>query len=361
MSSETGDFVFSLRTPLPNNEGTLQLLSCGFVLSSIFFTALELDLFEQLERGPGSSDQLAARMGTPQPSLERLLIALLALGLIKRDEAGVYSNSPLTLALTSRGPAGLAPALLEQKRHFYDLFSHLTEAVKSARPQIRYWPFLKKDEPTEDCYSVLARYPEEYALFLQAMDHGSLGVGKRIAEQVDFSAIHRLIDLGGGGGQVVRELAEAVPHLSLVLFDLEEACRFARERIQASGLTGRVQCVPGSLLDDLRGALEPADAVLLSGVISDFDAEGRRRILENARALLRPGGRLLVSETLFNAERSGPLMPALLSLYMLVGTRGNNFSPAEIRLALEEAGFDTIELFSNQERGLRDLIVARRP
>jgi hypothetical protein len=98
----------------------------------------------------------------------------------------------------------------------------------------------------------------------------------------------------------------------------------------------------------------------LSGVLGDWPAERRAQLLQESRHLLRDGGLLIVSETLLHADRSGPLAAAMLALVMLVATGGNNFTPDEIVQMIAQAGFRDIKVVSNQDLGVRDLLVARR-
>lgn len=355
----------NLRQNLQCDPGFLMFLSGGYMFSALLFSAVELGIFDHLEGSPQTEAELAGRLGGPPEALSRLLVALLSLGLLWRDEEGLYHNTPLSSQMLTRdGPVSVRAFLLHQQRHFYDLFGYLTDALLSGEPQTHRWRFLEGTpaayRETRDPYPKLSQHPEEYKLFLEAMNIASFGVGKVIAEQVDFQGIRRLLDLGGGGGQIARELAEAVPHLSVVLVDYPGACNFARELFAQHGLSDRAQAVEGDFLEKLPETLSPADAVHLGGILGDWGPEDRLKILKNAREILRPGGKLLVGETLLNEEKDGPILPALLSLSMLVSTQGKNFTPGEVEEMLRAAGFSQIEFFSNRSRGVRDLFVATK-
>jgi predicted O-methyltransferase YrrM len=359
MSGATLDFRGA---PVPCTPATLQLLACAPLLGSVLGAALDVGLFDQLAEGPLEAEGLATRAGISVEGARRLLTALVALGLVEQVEGPRFRNGPLAAAaLTSGGEDSLVPFLLHQRRHVDSLFAHLGDGVRTGRPQFEHWPFVDPARRAGDPYSELVRHPDEYALLMRAMDSASRGVGRLIAEQVDFSEVRRLVDLGGGGGQVAIELAQAVPHLSIELVDTPPARAHAVGRIERAGLSERIRCTTADLREDLSGSLAPADAVLLSGVIGDFVAEERARVLTRAARLLRPGGVLLVSETLFHPERRGPLLPALLSLFMLLSTGGDNFTPDEMEGMLRAAGLTDVRLFFNGARGLRDLAVARRP
>lgn len=348
--------------PVPCTPATLQLLACAPLLGAVLGAALDARLFDHLASGPLDASELATRAGLSPEGTRRLLTALVSLGLVEQGEGPRFRNGPLAAAaLTRDGEDSLVPFLEHQRRHVDSLFAHLGDAVRTGRPQFAHWPFVDSARHASEPYTELARHPDEYALLMRAMDSASRGVGECIAAQVDFSGVHRLVDLGGGGGQVALELARAVPHLAIELVDTPPARAHAVERIERAGLGARIRCTVGDLREDLSGTLAPADAVLLSGVIGDFVAEERARILSRAVSLLRPGGVLLVSETLFRPERRGPLLPSLLSLFMLLSTGGDNFTPEEMEGMLRAAGLVDVRLCFNGERGLRDLAVGHRP
>lgn len=147
------------------------------------------------------------------------------------------------------------------------------------------------------------------------------------------------------------ELAQALPDLTVLLVDRPETCAYAEGRVAGAGLAARVHCVPG----DLRAPppLPAGEAVLLSAIVADWGRDDARAIVEAARRLLAPGGRVLVSETLFAPDRSGPLVAAVLSLCMLLALEGDNFTPDELTTLLVDGGFARVEIL--RDVGGRDL------
>jgi SAM-dependent methyltransferase len=106
----------------------------------------------------------------------------------------------------------------------------------------------------------------------------------------------RLLEVGCGGGQLLIELAERRPDLSLVGLDLSDG-QIARARARTARFDGRVRCVVGSALD------LPFEDACFDGLLSVASLkhwpDPRLGLSECAR-VLRPGGRLLVVE----ADRS---------------------------------------------------------
>ena len=343
------------------SEDNLDLIGGSYALSSILFSAVELNLFDCLVDIPKTSEQIATEIQVASDGLERLMIALTAMGLLERDNNDKYQNTLVsTTLLTTNSPQSMTSSLLFHKR-CYELFGNLTEVIKSGKQQIAQFPSFKNSDQFNDYYTELAKQPEEYFIFLEAMNRSSIGIGIAMASSVDFSKIQKVIDLGAGGGQVALELAETVPHLSVKMVDLPIACQFLQPRISSKCLEHRVECVSGNLFNDLSAKLDRSDAVILSGVLADWGVNERMQILDRAHNLLKPGGLLLISETLFNETKTGPLQPAILSLCMLLAMQGNNFTPAEIKAILDKSGFVEIRFCYQHKTGVRDLIVAQKP
>jgi 2-polyprenyl-3-methyl-5-hydroxy-6-metoxy-1,4-benzoquinol methylase len=360
-SLSSQNFGFSLLGNTIENGEMLELIGGSYALSSIILSAVELKVFDLLVDEPKTLDRIAHEIDVSLDGLERLAIALTAMGLIQGDSTGKYRNTTVsTTWLTTKSPQSMTSSLLFHKR-CYELFSNLTEAIRSGKQQIEQLPTFKNFESFNDYYTELAKYPEEYFIFLEAMNRSSVGIGKVMSNVIDFSNIYQAIDLGAGGGQVTLELATAISHLSVKMVDLPITCQFLEQRIAVNNLTDRIDCLPGNILDDLQAKIEPSDAVILSGVLADWGATERIKILNHARNLLKPGGLLLVSETLFNEQKTGPLQPAILSLCMLLAMQGKNFTPSEIKSMLHEVGLVETRFYFNAETGVRDLIVAQNP
>jgi 2-polyprenyl-3-methyl-5-hydroxy-6-metoxy-1,4-benzoquinol methylase/predicted transcriptional regulator len=355
------NFGFNLREDTIANGEKLESIGGSYALSAIVLSAVELNVFDRLVNTPKTCQQIATEIHVSTNGLERLLIALTAMDLLQRDRNGEYSNTSVANTwLTTKSPQSMTSSLLFHKR-CYDLFGNLTEVIKSGKQQFARSSSFKQPDLSNDYYTELAKYPEEYHIFLEAMNRSSIGIGRAMASSVDFSNIKQVIDLGAGGGQVSLELAEAVPHLHIKMVDLPNVCEFLQQRITASNLGQQIECLPGSILDEIAPPLERLDAAILSGVLADWGITERMQILHHTRNLLKPGGLLLVSETLFNEQKTGLLQPAILSLCMLLAMQGDNFTPSELKSMLSEAGFVEVRFYLKNETGVRDLIIAQKP
>src|SRR5262249_4239605 len=70
-------------------------LGCGFWGSRTLLSAVELGLFTGLVERPLTLDEVRARFGLHERSARDFLDALVALGMLERDQ-GRYANTPAT-------------------------------------------------------------------------------------------------------------------------------------------------------------------------------------------------------------------------------------------------------------------------
>jgi hypothetical protein len=82
----------------------------------------------------------------------------------------------------------------------------------------------------------------------------------------------------------------------------------------------------------------PADVVLLSNVLHDWDVPECRLLVGRCAGALPSGGRLLVHDVFLNDALDGPLPVALYSAALFSLTEGRAYSAAEYRAWLTEAG-----------------------
>ncbi len=137
-------------------------------------------------------------------------------------------------------------------------------------------------------------------------------------------------------------------------------CPIAAGKVAAAGLADRIDTVVGNFLH------EPAlpagyDVLLLSMILHDWDEPTDRQLLAKCHAALPPGGALVISELLLNADRTGPPDAALMGMNMLVETTGGrNYSETEYAAWLTGAGFVDVQVTHFDAPGANGAVVARR-
>jgi predicted O-methyltransferase YrrM len=157
-----------------------------------------------------------------------------------------------------------------------------------------------------------------------------------LASRVDLSKAKCLLDIGGGTGLYSIAFLQRYPKLRAMVFDRPAVLKVAAEFARDCGVAERLECVAGDMFaDDLPAE---CDVHLLSNVLHDWDIPECRFLVRKAGAALPRGGRLLIHDAFLNDDESGPLYPALFSVALMVLTEGRNYSGANYKAWMSEAG-----------------------
>jgi 2-polyprenyl-3-methyl-5-hydroxy-6-metoxy-1,4-benzoquinol methylase len=138
----------------------------------------------------------------------------------------------------------------------------------------------------------LWEHPEQAALFQRAMVALSLGSNEAVADAYDFTPFARVVDVGGGHGQLLSAILTRNPHLSGVLFDLPSGVAAAQQG--AGGDLPRTEFVAGNFFE----SIPDGDIYVIKKVVHDWNDEHAAVILRNCRKAMQPNGKVLLAETL---------------------------------------------------------------
>src|SRR5437879_2169338 len=107
----------------------------GFWASKTLLSAVEMDIFSELAKRPGTAAELQGRLGLHPRSVRDFLDALVALGFVERKD-GTYYNAPATARfLDKRKPSYVGGMLEMANQRLFRFWSGLTEALRTGRPQ----------------------------------------------------------------------------------------------------------------------------------------------------------------------------------------------------------------------------------
>src|SRR5438132_12110903 len=82
-------------------EGIMQL-GLGFWGSKTLLSAIEIDLFSELAKGPLDANTIACRLGLHQRSIRDFLDALVALHMLEREDGNIGIRPRRTCSSTAR-------------------------------------------------------------------------------------------------------------------------------------------------------------------------------------------------------------------------------------------------------------------
>ncbi|MEW2294692.1 methyltransferase [Streptomyces sp. NPDC006743] len=301
-------------------------LATGLWKTQTLTAAIETGVFEALAAGEADAPETARRLGIGKRPAEILLTACTALGLLEQRD-GRYRNTAVAAHYLVPGlPDYFGGYVQMVARYTAPGWLRATEAVRTDAPT----------KPVPDPDRNMFEEGNRPESFWEGLFTFSTLTARQLAGAVDLSGVRRIMDVGGGAGATLIELCRQHPHLSGTVVDLPHVCALAGERIAAAGMTGRI----GTAAADFFADPLPSghDAVLLSMILHDWDESQNRKILASCLDALPSGGTVLISELLVDDDKSGPVDAALMSMNMLVGTWGRNYTGAEYTDWLRDAG-----------------------
>jgi ubiquinone/menaquinone biosynthesis C-methylase UbiE len=184
----------------------------------------------------------------------------------------------------------------------------------------------------------LERDSETAAVFNRALIELTRLVSAQIIATGVFANARRIVDLGGGSGELLAAILRANVNAAGVLFDMEHAIEHGRRHLQNLGLAARCEFIVG---DFFEAVPEGADCYILKSVLHDWNDERCRILLHNCRQALPPSGRLLIIETLLpeRMERSSEHQAIACSdLTMLLAHAAQERSQADLYKLLNDVG-----------------------
>lgn len=318
------------------NPTRLLALATGFWSSKVLLSAVELGLFTTLGRGPMAGEDIGRTLGLHPRSSRDFLDALVSLGLLLRDEDGLYANTPETAAYLDAAEPTAIVGFMEMCAHrLYPFWGKLTPALRSGRAQ-------NESDGDADFFAKIYADPARLKSFLQAMTGISRGAAKAIAQNFPWDRYRTFADIGCAQGCLPTEVAAVHSHLTGIGFDLPEVAPVFEDYIAVQGLSGRLRFQAG---DFFVNDLPEADVLVMGHILHDWDLDGKKLLLAKALAALPRGGALIVHEALIDDDRRSNTFGLLMSLNMLIETPGGfDFTGADCSAWMKEIGFTQIRV-----------------
>jgi len=302
----------------------------GVGATQLIRAAARLRLPDLLEEGPRTAAELAAATRIDPDALHRTLRGLVAVGLFTLGEDGRFRNNRLSRTLRSGTPGSLRNyALYFGSKSNVEAWADFDRTLESGGNA-----FERVHGAT--VWDWFDAHPDERETFVGAMGELTELYASAVATGYPFVSVRRLCDVGGGRGTLLAEILLRYPHLSGVLLDGPGVLDTARIYLAAHGVLDRVELVAGSFFE---GVPAGSDAYLLKNVLHDWDDGRCRTILGNCRKAMVTGTRLLVVETVVEADSVRDLGPLSDLQMMVVCAGGRERSRAELDRLFGECGF----------------------
>ena len=319
-----------MTTIAPQPDQILQV-GLAFWSSKTLLSAVEMEVFTELAKGPQDLDSATGRLGLHPRSARDFLDALVALGFLERHD-GKYSNTPSTDYFLDKNKPSYIGGMLEMaNRRLFGHWNKLTTALRTGQPQNE----AAHGEP--DVFATLYSDPQRLKGFLKAMTGISHNSNIAIASQFPWANYKSVADAGAAQGDLIVQVALRNPHLAAVGFDLAEVAPIFEEYVEDHGLSSRVKFQPGNFFHD---PLPKADVIMMGHILHDWNLEEKKFLIRKVWEALPTGGAFIAYDAMIDDDRSKNPLGLLMSLNMLIETRGGfDYTGADCIGWLKEAGF----------------------
>lgn len=310
-------------------DGIMQL-AMGFWGSKTLLSAIELGVFTELAKAPADLATLTRRLGLHVRSADDFLDALVALKVLERAD-GRYRNTPACDLFLDKAKPTYVGGLLEMANaRLYPFWASLTEGLRTGEPQ-------NEARTGGDIFDAIYRDPDRLRGFLGAMSGISAGAAQAIAAKFPWQNYQSFADVGAAQGMVPVTLAKAHAHLRGIGFDLPVVRPVFEAFVGAHGLSDRVSFQIGDFFKD---DLPQVDVIVMGHILHDWNLEQKRQLVAKAHAALPKGGALIAYDAVIDDERQGNAFGLLMSLNMLIETRGGKgYTGADCQGWMRDAGF----------------------
>lgn len=335
-----------IRKPRTDDK-TLWDIIMGIYGYQAVLLAHNLKLFNLLSKKSLSIAEICDALHIAARPAEALIAVCVSLGLIAVKD-GRYALTPVSEDyLVEGGPAYFGNFFDVSLAYGVLAFDRLKKTVLTNIPQVY---------EGADIYAVHEGQADRARTFARMMHSHSMASALAWPGKIDLSAHRLMLDVGGGSGAHSIGAALRWPALQTVIVDLAPVCEVAEEYISSYGLRGRIKT---KALDMWNDRFPEADLHFYSDIFHDFTPDKCRFLTEKSFAELKPKGRIIIHEMLFDREKSGPFTVAGYNVSMLMWTEGQQFSGGELSLMLEQAGFTGVEVIPTF--GYWHIVTGRKP
>jgi hypothetical protein len=156
----------------------LRKLYLGFISSRVILTANNLGIFDNLKKS-ASAKEISGKLKLDLRATEIMLDALTGIGLLIKNNDGMYRNAPVSNHYLVKGPRLYQGDIIRHASTMWQNFSALDEVVRTGRP---------------------ARRGFDHESFILGMHNLTILRSESLSKAVGLKGVKTMLDMGGGPG-----------------------------------------------------------------------------------------------------------------------------------------------------------------
>jgi hypothetical protein len=273
--------------------------------SQCIAVSAELGLADILGDASLPSAKVAELAGANPDAVRFLLEWLVSAGVFQCDDAGKFSNNALSEPLRSDHPQSRRHICMLFGGMYYQAWGALRHTVLTGKPGFNH-------ALGDNVFRFKESHPEEARVYDLAMEDLARPVSQALLECFDMSAHRVVVDVGGGGGALLRGILGPHEQLRGICADRPEVCGRGAAELERMPNREIAERLSFEAADFFTAVPAGGDLYILKNVLFDWNNDSRRRILETIGRAMRQTAardareqpRLLVIEPFTEAPHS---------------------------------------------------------
>jgi ubiquinone/menaquinone biosynthesis C-methylase UbiE len=298
--------------------------------AAIVANSAQLKIFDAVDLGFRSVDEVARECSIQPRAAQVLLNALVGLELLTKDEKGYSTTEESHYYLVSTSPLFVG-AFFEARPQYQQSWQNLAEIAKTGKP----FSEVNKQDTAQQFFPALAA-----ALFSMNYAYGQ--------KLNDFLKVEsktgkvRVLDLACGSAVWSIPMARANKNVHVDALDFPAVLETARTFTEKSGVKDQYSYLSGNW-QDIALPENEYDIVVLGHILHSEGKERSTELLSYVYKSLKKGGTVAVAEFLVDEARTSPAFAAMFAVNMyLVTTDGCVYSHDELAEMLKINGFTNV-------------------
>jgi 3-hydroxy-5-methyl-1-naphthoate 3-O-methyltransferase len=299
-------------------------------ISMSLAAAIDLDVFTIINEGKRSAADIAKAAHASQRHMQRLLEALVGAGYLMK-KGSQFGLSAIASTFLVRGKPTFMGTFAEESALTLPSWMRLAEVIRTGKAVVAV---------------DTAQGREFFPKLVKAIFPLTYGGARGLVASFSKAKLHKIesvLDVAAGSGAWSLPFAQANPQLRVTAQDYPEVIPTTRQYAQQYGVADQYSYLEGDLRQTDFGQ-KLYDVVLLGHIIHSEGEKWGRALIAKSYKALKPGGTLVIAEMIPNDSRTGPVLPLLFGLNMIVNTtEGDVYTMAEYKHWLKQAGFKSVK------------------
>jgi hypothetical protein len=314
----------------PQNTTTsnlfIDLVYYKLPLIKAIFVATELNIADCIGSRECDVKKLSKDVGACEDKLYRLLRVLSSFGIFDEVKNRCFMNTPNSNMLRKEVDGSVYDMVL------WDAGEVTWKSLENLGQCVRTGNTAFDQVYGKSFFNYIENNPIHKKRLYNALKNINQILIPAIKKYYDFSGFKKIVDIGGGEGDLLLEIYSDNPRIKCILFDLKNIV----SQLDNNNMHN-IEIISGNFFSD---TLPSADCYILKLILHDWNDEKCIQILKNCSQTLELGGKLLIAEPALVQGSPHELFSKMLDLDMMILTGGKERTPEEYKTLLDASGFD---------------------